>query len=142
MNILTLLYLIIKQRKGSDTSAESGSEVEDVASPIAPKNIVTNPLLTPVHEESKFAAHASTSATRPTIEESIPVVDKVVDDGWGSPRASPTASSSGLLHSYFFVQLSKVTIPFLGLVQNLLLQHQQSLLSQASFGRLWVSFPL
>jgi hypothetical protein len=97
MNILTLLYLIIKQRKGSDASAESGSEVEDVASPIAPKNIVTNPLLTPVHEESKFAAHASTSATRPTIEESIPVVDKVVDDGWGSPRASPTASSSGSL---------------------------------------------
>jgi hypothetical protein len=39
-------------RKGSDTSAESGSEVEDVASPIAPKNIVTNPLLTPVHEEA------------------------------------------------------------------------------------------
>lgn len=83
------------QRKGSDGSAESGSEVEDVASPIAPKNVITNPLLTPVHEESKFAAHASTSATRPTIEESIPVVDKVVDDGWGSPRATPTASSSG-----------------------------------------------
>jgi hypothetical protein len=69
--------------------------------------------------QSKFAAHASTSATRPTIEESIPVVDKVVDDGWGSPRASPTASSSGILHYYFtfypswklFVWLSK-TIPF------------------------------
>uniref|UniRef100_A0A452ZQX4 CRAL-TRIO domain-containing protein n=1 Tax=Aegilops tauschii subsp. strangulata TaxID=200361 RepID=A0A452ZQX4_AEGTS len=76
------------QGKGSDASAESGSEVEDVTSPIAPKTLITNPSLTPVHEESKFAAHASTSAARPTIEESIPVVDKVVDDGWSSPRAS------------------------------------------------------
>uniref|UniRef100_A0A452ZQT3 Uncharacterized protein n=1 Tax=Aegilops tauschii subsp. strangulata TaxID=200361 RepID=A0A452ZQT3_AEGTS len=47
--------------------------------------------------QSKFAAHASTSAARPTIEESIPVVDKVVDDGWSSPRASPVSSSSGSL---------------------------------------------
>ncbi|XP_020158686.1 phosphatidylinositol/phosphatidylcholine transfer protein SFH8 isoform X2 [Aegilops tauschii subsp. strangulata] len=85
------------QGKGSDASAESGSEVEDVTSPIAPKTLITNPSLTPVHEESKFAAHASTSAARPTIEESIPVVDKVVDDGWSSPRASPVSSSSGSL---------------------------------------------
>ncbi|KAE8767668.1 SEC14 cytosolic factor [Hordeum vulgare] len=83
--------------KGSDASAESGSEVEDATSPTAPRTLITNPSLTPVHEESKFAAHASTSAARPTIEESIPVVDKVVDDGWSSPRASPTSSSSGSL---------------------------------------------
>jgi hypothetical protein len=85
------------QRKGSDASAESGSEVEDVTSPLAPKTLISNPSLTPVHEESKFAARASTSAARPTIEESIPVVDKVVDDGWSSPRACPTSSSSGSL---------------------------------------------
>ncbi|VAH22070.1 unnamed protein product [Triticum turgidum subsp. durum] len=83
--------------KGSDASAESGSEVEDATSPTAPKTLITNPSLTPVHEESKFATHASTSAVRPTIEESIPVVDKVVDDGWSSPRASPVSSSSGSL---------------------------------------------
>ncbi|XP_044344857.1 phosphatidylinositol/phosphatidylcholine transfer protein SFH8 isoform X2 [Triticum aestivum] len=83
--------------KGSDASAESGSEVEDVTSPTAPKTLITNPSLTPVHEESKFAAHASTSAAHPTIEDSIPVVDKVVDDGWSSPRASPVSSSSGSL---------------------------------------------
>ncbi|CAN6359302.1 unnamed protein product [Urochloa humidicola] len=76
-------------RKGSDASAESGSEVEDVTSPTAPRNLITHPILTPVHE-SKLPAHAS-------IEESIPVVDKVVDDGWGSPRASLQASSSGSL---------------------------------------------
>jgi hypothetical protein len=51
MNILYFLILL-KQRKGSDASAESGSEVEDVASPVAPKNLITNPLLTPVHEEA------------------------------------------------------------------------------------------
>ncbi|XP_062232044.1 phosphatidylinositol/phosphatidylcholine transfer protein SFH8-like isoform X2 [Phragmites australis] len=84
-------------RKGSDASAESGSEVEDVTSPTASRNLITNPILTPVHEESKLSAHASTSAAHATIEESIPVVDKVVDDGWVSPRASSTASSAGSL---------------------------------------------
>ncbi|VAH22066.1 unnamed protein product [Triticum turgidum subsp. durum] len=37
--------------KGSDASAESGSEVEDATSPTAPKTLITNPSLTPVHEE-------------------------------------------------------------------------------------------
>uniref|UniRef100_A0A0E0L593 CRAL-TRIO domain-containing protein n=1 Tax=Oryza punctata TaxID=4537 RepID=A0A0E0L593_ORYPU len=86
-------------RKGSDGSAESGSEVEDVTSPMASRNLITNPLLTPVHEEaschaSKLAAHGFTSASPSIIEESIPVVDKVVDDGWGSPRASSSPSRS------------------------------------------------
>ncbi|KAF8727432.1 hypothetical protein HU200_019038 [Digitaria exilis] len=84
-------------RKGSDASAESGSEVEDVTSPTASKNLITHPILTPVHEESKLPAHASASVAHASIEESIPVVDKVVDDGWGSPRASLQASSSGSL---------------------------------------------
>ncbi|CAN6332223.1 unnamed protein product [Urochloa humidicola] len=83
-------------RKGSDASAESGSEVEDVTSPTASRNLITHPILTPVHEESKLPAHASASVAHASIEESIPVVDKVVDDGWGSPRASLQASSSGL----------------------------------------------
>ncbi|CAN6341220.1 unnamed protein product [Urochloa humidicola] len=84
-------------RKGSDASAESGSEVEDVTSPTASRNLITHPILTPVHEESKLPAHASASVAHASIEESIPVVDKVVDDGWGSPRASLQASSSGSL---------------------------------------------
>lgn len=50
--------------------------------------------------QSKLAAHASTSAAHATIEESIPVVDKVVDDGWGSPRANLT-TSSGIIHFFF-----------------------------------------
>ncbi|CAL4901989.1 unnamed protein product [Urochloa decumbens] len=84
-------------RKGSDASAESGSEVEDVTSPTASRNLITHPILTPVHEESKLPVHASASVAHASIEESIPVVDKVVDDGWGSPRASLQASSSGSL---------------------------------------------
>lgn len=50
--------------------------------------------------QSKLPAHASASVAHASIEESIPVVDKVVDDGWGSPRASLQASSSGILCCY------------------------------------------
>ncbi|OEL24141.1 Phosphatidylinositol/phosphatidylcholine transfer protein SFH8, partial [Dichanthelium oligosanthes] len=47
--------------------------------------------------QSKLSAQASAFVAHTSIEESIPVVDKVVDDGWGSPRASLQASSSGSL---------------------------------------------
>jgi len=83
-------------RKGSDASAESGSEVEDVVSPTASRNLITHPILTPVHEESKLSAHGSAFVAHASIEESIPVVDKVVDDGWGSPKGSLQASSGSL----------------------------------------------
>ena len=46
--------------------------------------------------QSKLPAHASASVAHASIE-SIPVVDKVVDDGWGSPRASLHVASSGML---------------------------------------------
>lgn len=46
-----LLVWIWEQMRSSDTStAESGSEVEDITSPKASGNY-TNPRLTPVHEE-------------------------------------------------------------------------------------------
>jgi len=83
-------------RKGSDASAESGSEVEDVTSPTASRNLITHPILTPVHEESKLSPHGSTFVAHASIEENIPVVDKVVDDGWGTPRGSLQASSGSL----------------------------------------------
>lgn len=44
--------ILLKQRKGSDASAESGSEVEDVTSPTASRSLITHPILTPVHEEA------------------------------------------------------------------------------------------
>ncbi len=50
-------YVVVPmQRKGSDGSAESGSEVEDGTSPMASRNLITNPLLTPVHEEASCHA--------------------------------------------------------------------------------------
>lgn len=54
------------------------------------------------HLQSKLLAHGSTFVAHASIEESIPVVDKVVDDGWGSPRASLQASS-GILCCYIIV---------------------------------------
>ncbi|AQK91899.1 Putative CRAL/TRIO domain containing, Sec14p-like phosphatidylinositol transfer family protein [Zea mays] len=51
----------------------------------------------PVHPNSKLSAHGSSSVVHASIGENIPVVDKIVDDGWGSPRSSPQAASSGSL---------------------------------------------
>jgi len=95
--IVSYAWPVHPNRKGSDASAESGSEVEDVTSPTASKNLITHPILTPVHEESKLSAHGSSSVVHASIGENIPVVDKIVDDGWGSPRSSPQAASSGSL---------------------------------------------
>ena len=52
--------------------------------------------------QSKLSAHGSAFVAHASIEESIPVVDKVVDDGWGSPRGSLQASS-GILRCYIIV---------------------------------------
>ncbi|AQK91900.1 phosphatidylinositol/phosphatidylcholine transfer protein SFH6 isoform X2 [Zea mays] len=95
--IVSYAWPVHPNRKGSDASAESGSEVEDVTSPTASRNLITHPILTPVHEESKLSAHGSSSVVHASIGENIPVVDKIVDDGWGSPRSSPQAASSGSL---------------------------------------------
>ncbi|ESW32721.1 hypothetical protein PHAVU_001G012100 [Phaseolus vulgaris] len=68
--------------RSSDTStAESGSEVEDITSPKASGNY-TNPKLTPVHEEARLIGRASLSGGFSEYDEFIPVVDKAVDLGW------------------------------------------------------------
>jgi hypothetical protein len=53
--------------------------------------------------QSKLSAHGSSSVVHASIGENIPVVDKIVDDGWGSPRSSPQAASSGILCWYIIV---------------------------------------
>ncbi|KAL8160633.1 hypothetical protein V2J09_002170 [Rumex salicifolius] len=63
-------------RRGSDTStAESGSEAEDISSPKTALSY-SHLTLTPVHEEAKVAGKAF-----PGYDEYIPMVDKVVDPG-------------------------------------------------------------
>ncbi|XP_061356298.1 phosphatidylinositol/phosphatidylcholine transfer protein SFH8-like [Gastrolobium bilobum] len=68
--------------RSSDTStAESGSEVEDITSPKASGNY-TNPRLTPVHEEARLVGKASHAGGISEYDEYVPMVDKTVDVTW------------------------------------------------------------
>ncbi|CAK8576585.1 unnamed protein product [Lathyrus sativus] len=70
--------------KGSDTStAESGSEAEDIASPKVMKSY-SNLRLTPVREESKVVGKSSYAVcgNLAGYDEYIPMVDKAVDAVW------------------------------------------------------------
>lgn len=68
--------------KGSDTStAESGSEAEDIASPKAMKSY-SHLRLTPVREEAKAIGRAGYAGTFSGYDEYVPMVDKAVDAGW------------------------------------------------------------
>ncbi|KAG6571097.1 Phosphatidylinositol/phosphatidylcholine transfer protein SFH8 [Cucurbita argyrosperma subsp. argyrosperma] len=68
--------------KGSDTStAESGSEAEEIASPNAMKNY-SHLRLTPVREEARVGGKAGFVATFSGYDEYVPMVDKAVDAGW------------------------------------------------------------
>ncbi|GAB2246732.1 hypothetical protein Droror1_Dr00006614 [Drosera rotundifolia] len=67
--------------KGSDTStAESGSEAEEIASPKGLRNSQLR--LTPVREEAKVVGKASYNTNFPGFDEYVPMVDKAVDAGW------------------------------------------------------------
>lgn len=70
--------------KGGDTStAESGSEAEDVISPKATRNYISHPQLTPVREEAKMAGKASHPVGFHEFDENVPMIDKaVIDPGW------------------------------------------------------------
>ncbi|GLU02876.1 hypothetical protein SLE2022_201090 [Rubroshorea leprosula] len=68
--------------KGSDTStAESGSEAEDMASPKAMKSY-THLQLTPVREEAKMIGKTCYAGNFSGYDEYVPMVDKTVDSGW------------------------------------------------------------
>ncbi|GKV21115.1 hypothetical protein SLEP1_g31128 [Rubroshorea leprosula] len=68
--------------KGSDTStAESGSEAEDMASPKAMKSY-TQLQLTPVREEAKMVGKTCYAGNFSGYDEYVPMVDKTVDSGW------------------------------------------------------------
>ncbi|TKY75416.1 Phosphatidylinositol/phosphatidylcholine transfer protein SFH8 [Spatholobus suberectus] len=68
--------------KGSDTStAESGSEAEDVSSPKAMKSY-SHLRLTPVREEAKIVGKTSYASNMSGYDEYVPMVDIPVDAGW------------------------------------------------------------
>ncbi|XP_062218128.1 phosphatidylinositol/phosphatidylcholine transfer protein SFH6-like [Phragmites australis] len=84
--------------RASDTStAESGSEADDVTSPKALRSYISHPKLTPVREEVKMVRAASFSTRLPEYD--VPVVDKAVDATWKreQPRKMPFPSNDSSL---------------------------------------------
>ncbi|KAL5788652.1 hypothetical protein ACOSP7_005601 [Xanthoceras sorbifolium] len=80
--------------KGSDTStAESGSEAEDIASPKAMKSY-SHLRLTPVREEAKVVGKPSYAGNFSGYDEYIPMVDKAVDASWKKQASHQRPSSS------------------------------------------------
>lgn len=80
--------------KGSDTStAESGSEAEDIASPKALKSY-SHLRLTPVREEAKVVGKPSYVSNYSGYDEYIPMVDKAVDASWKKQASLQRPSSS------------------------------------------------
>ncbi|XP_006646841.1 phosphatidylinositol/phosphatidylcholine transfer protein SFH8-like [Oryza brachyantha] len=79
--------------RGSDTStAESGSEADDVTSPKALRSYISHPKLTPVREEVKMVRATSFSTRMPEYD--VPVVDKAVDATWKREMPRMPAFSS------------------------------------------------
>ncbi|KAK7280685.1 hypothetical protein RJT34_25752 [Clitoria ternatea] len=91
--------------RSSDTStAESGSEVEDITSPKASGNYI-NPRLTPVHEEARLIGKAAHAGGFSEYDEYVPMVDKAVDVGW---KEKPiTAQNSYGSTENFLLRLGK-----------------------------------
>ncbi|XP_050231640.1 phosphatidylinositol/phosphatidylcholine transfer protein SFH8-like isoform X2 [Mercurialis annua] len=80
--------------KGSDTStAESGSEAEDIASPKALRSY-SHLRLTPVREEAKVVGKGSYAANFSGYDEYVPMVDKAVDSGWKKQSSAQRPSVS------------------------------------------------
>ncbi|GAB4837882.1 Phosphatidylinositol/phosphatidylcholine transfer protein sfh8 [Ancistrocladus abbreviatus] len=80
--------------KGSDTStAESGSEAEDIASPKADRSY-SHLRLTPVREEAKVVGKTSYGGNFLGFDEYVPMVDKVVDAGWKKQSSAQRPSAS------------------------------------------------
>ncbi|XP_062099278.1 phosphatidylinositol/phosphatidylcholine transfer protein SFH6-like isoform X1 [Humulus lupulus] len=84
----------ISMIRSSDTSAaESGSEVEEMASPKLNKNYL-QPKLTPVCEEARVTAKASNTGEISEYDEYVPMVDKAVI-GWEKRNSHQNPSVSG-----------------------------------------------
>ncbi|GJS85097.1 phosphatidylinositol/phosphatidylcholine transfer protein SFH8 isoform X2 [Tanacetum coccineum] len=74
--------------RSSDTSAESGSEADDIASPKAMRSY-SHLRLTPVREEAKTIGATSFAGQFSGYDEYVPMVDKAVDSGWKKQPSTP-----------------------------------------------------
>ncbi|KAH1220102.1 Phosphatidylinositol/phosphatidylcholine transfer protein SFH8 [Glycine max] len=82
--------------KGSDTStAESGSEAEDIASPKVTKSY-SHLRLTPVREEAKVVGKSSSAGggNLAGYDEYVPMVDKAVDAAWKNQASLQRSQTS------------------------------------------------
>ncbi|KAG5044666.1 hypothetical protein JHK86_014072 [Glycine max] len=117
--------------KGSDTStAESGSEAEDISSPKAMKSY-SHLTLTPVHEEAKIVGKTSYASNLSGYDEYIPMVDIPVDAGWkkqaslqrsytskGAPPPLDTQKTPDGLQARMWVALSVFFLTVLTLLRQ------------------------
>ncbi|KAK2966014.1 hypothetical protein RJ640_017092 [Escallonia rubra] len=91
--------------KGSDTStAESGSEAEDIASPKAVRSY-SQLRLTPVREEAKIIGAANYASSFPGYDEYVPMVDKAVDAGWKKQSSVPKPYASKGLYRLAIIRI-------------------------------------
>ncbi|PKA49327.1 Patellin-3 [Apostasia shenzhenica] len=82
--------------KGGDAStAESGSEADDITSPKSMKSYGLNFCLTPVREEQKMVGLCTFSTRPPDFADHIPVIDKAVVVGWNGNSTRKLSLSKG-----------------------------------------------
>ncbi|KAG5547885.1 hypothetical protein RHGRI_013534 [Rhododendron griersonianum] len=83
-------------KSGDTSTAESGSEPEDIASPKATRSY-SHFRLTPVREEAKAFGKASYAGSFSGYDEYVPMVDKAVDAGWKQASSQKPCASRGTL---------------------------------------------
>ncbi|XP_030950570.1 phosphatidylinositol/phosphatidylcholine transfer protein SFH8-like isoform X2 [Quercus lobata] len=84
---------ILKRRYSDTSTADSGSEVEEITSPKANRGYL-QPRLTPVREEARVAGKGRIAGGFLEYDEYVPMIDKAVDVGCEKQvsRAEPYAS--------------------------------------------------
>lgn len=119
-----------KSRELDLSTAESGSDVDDVISPQS-SIVYRHPKLTPVHEEGRATSNGISAGNVLDLagRESIPIVDKAIDGRWAGQKTgkmiNPVKGSSGVsalkepISKVFSWLLAIVMAVFLGIWSGL-----------------------